>query len=125
MNVFQLRFISAGLFFLLILPSGLWLSHSGKPYGMLLFTAHKLIGFGTFVFLAVRIYQLNQAAPLSAIELIAWIIAGLFFLATIVFGGLVSIDKPMPAVVPLLHKLLPYLTVLTTAAGLYLLLRHK
>ncbi len=125
MNVLQLRFVSAGLFFLLILPSGLWLSHSGKPYGTLLFTAHKLIGFGLFVFLGVNIYRVNQVTPLGAMELTACVIAGLFFLATIVTGGLVSIPKPMPAVVALLHKLLPYLTVLSTVVSLYLLLRQR
>jgi len=125
MNIFQLRFVNIGLFFLLIFASGFWLNHSGKPYGFLLFNVHKLIGFGTFVFLAVRIYQINQAAPLSALELTACMVAGLFFLATIVFGGLVSIGKPMPAGVSLSHKLLPYLTVLSTTLSLYLLLRHK
>jgi hypothetical protein len=125
MNPLQLRFVSAGLFFLLILPSGLWLSHSGKPYGMFIFTAHKLIGFGLFVFLAINVYQVNQAAPLSALELTACLVAASFFLATIVTGGLVSIDKVMPTTVSLMHKLFPYLTVLSTVASLYLLLRQK
>lgn len=63
--------------------------------------------------------------PLSAMELTACVIARLFFPATIVTGGLVSIPKPMPAVVSLSHKLLPYLTVLSTVVSLYLLLRQK
>ncbi|RPJ18617.1 MAG: hypothetical protein EHM33_31710 [Chloroflexi bacterium] len=125
MNVFQLRFVSAGLFFLLILPSGLWLRHAGKPYGFILFNLHKLIGLGVFIFLAVNIYRMNQAAPLSTLELTAWIATGLFFVATIVSGGLVSIDKSWPAVVPILHKLLPYLTVLATTISLYLLFRQR
>ncbi len=125
MNIFQLRFVNIGLFFLLIFASGYWLHHSGKPYGAVLFNLHKLIGFGLFVLFVIRIYQMNHAIPLSASELIACVVAGLFFIATIVFGGLVSIDKPWPAVVSLAHKLLPYLTVLSTALSLYLLLRHK
>jgi hypothetical protein len=125
MNPLQLRFVSAGLFFLLILPSGLWLSHSGKPYSAILFNAHKLIGFGLFVFLAINVYRVNQATPLSALELTACLVAASFFLATIVTGGLVSIDKVMPTTVSLMHKLFPYLTVLSTVASLYLLLRQK
>ncbi len=125
MNIFQLRFVNIGLFFLLIFSSGYWLHHSGKPYGAILFNVHKLIGFGVFVLLAVRIYQLTQAAPLSTMEWTTCVFAGFFFLATIVFGGLVSIDKPMPAAVSLMHKLLPYLTVLSTTLSLYLLLRQK
>jgi hypothetical protein len=38
---------------------------------------------------------------------------------------LLSIAKPMPAVVSTMHKLLPYLTVLSTAVTLYLLLGRK
>ncbi len=125
MNIFELRFVNIGLFFLLIFASGFWLHHSGKPYSVILFNLHKLIGFGLFVLLAIRIYQINHVTPLSALELIACVVAGLLFLATIVFGGLVSIEKAMPVAVSLAHKLLPYLTVLSTMASLYLLLRHK
>lgn len=125
MNIFELRFVNIGLFFLLIFASGFWLHHSGKPYNALLFNAHKLIGFGLFILLAVRIYQVNHTSPLSTLELIICVVAGLFFLGTIVFGGLVSIDKAFPAAVSLTHKLLPYLTVISTVAGIYLLLRHR
>jgi hypothetical protein len=49
----------------------------------------------------------------------------LFFLSTIVSGGLVSIDKPMPAPISIMHKLFPYLTVLSTAVTLYLVLGRR
>jgi hypothetical protein len=125
MNGLQLRFVGAGLFFLLILPSGFWLSYAGKPYSLTLFNAHKLIGFGLFLFLIINIYRVNRVAPLNALELTACLIAGLFFLATIVTGGLVSISKATPGSVSLFHKLLPYLTVLSTIVSLYLVLRRR
>lgn len=125
MNIFELRFVNIGLFFLLIFASGFWLHSSGKPYGVLLFNAHKLIGFGLFVLLVVRIYQINHATPLDTVALITCAVAGLFFLATIVFGGLVSIDKAMPGFVSLAHKLLPWLTALSTITSLFLLLRNR
>ncbi len=125
MNIFQLRFVNIGLFFLLIFVSGYWLHHSGKPYGAILFNIHKLIGLGLFVLLVVRIYQLNLTTPLSWLQWIICVVAALFFIATIVFGGLVSIDKTMPTFVSLAHKLLPYLTLLSTAFSLYLLLVQK
>ena len=125
MNVFQIRFVSAGLLFLLILPSGLWLSHSGKPYNLILFNMHKLIGFGLFVFLAINVYRVNQAEPLNALEVTACLLAALFFVATIVTGGLVSLPKAMPAILSLSHRLLPYLTMLSAAISIYLLLRPR
>lgn len=125
MNVFELRVINAGLFFLLIFASGFWLQHSGKPYGAVLFNLHKLIGLGVLIFLAVNIYRIHQRAPLTALELSICVASGLLFVATIVSGGLVSVDRSWPAVVPLFHKILPYLTVLSTAGSLYLLLGPK
>jgi len=62
---------------------------------------------------------------LSALELSVCAVSGLLFAATIVSGGLVSIDKSWPAFVPILHKLFPYLTVLSTAFSLYFLLRQR
>jgi hypothetical protein len=125
MNILQFRFVSAGLFFLLILPSGLWLSHSGKPYGPILFNVHKVIGFGLFVFLAINVYRMNQATPLNDLQRTACLLAALFFAVTIVTGGLVSLPKAMPGIVSLSHRLLPYLTVLSTAVSIYLLIRPR
>ena len=46
---------------------------------------------------------------------------GLFFLGTILTGGLVSIDKPLPKILVFLHKITPYLTVLSTCVTLYII----
>ena len=108
MNIFQLRFVNIGLFFLLIFASGYWLHHSGKPYGAILFNAHKLIGFGLFVLLVVRIYQLNLTTPLSGLEWVTCMVTALFFIATIVFGGLVSIaSRPSGVRLPHGDRALP------------------
>lgn len=121
MNTFQLRFVSAGLFLLLIFPSGLLLRHAGKPHNAILFNLHKLIGLGMFIFLAVTVYRIQQGAPLITLELSVCLLSGFLFLVTIVSGGLASLDRPIPAVISILHRLLPYLTALSiTAAGFLL-----
>jgi hypothetical protein len=122
MNTTQLRIVGAGLFFLFIFLSGFWLSGSGKPYNGIILTIHKLISLAAVVFLVMTIYQRNQAATLSALELTAGVVAGLLFLGTVITGGLLSTGKPMPAIILRLHQIAPYLTVLSAAAALYLLL---
>jgi hypothetical protein len=84
-------------------------------------TIHKLISLAAVVFLVITIYQINQVAKLSAIELVAGVVAGLFFLSTIITGGLLSTGKPMPAAILTMHQITPFLTVLSTAVTLYLL----
>jgi hypothetical protein len=64
-------------------------------------------------------------ATLSTIELTAGVVTGLFFLSTIVSGGLLSTGKPMPAVILTMHQITPFLTVFSAAVTLYLLLSRK
>jgi hypothetical protein len=114
--------IVAGLFFLFIFLSGIWLSRTGRPLNVAISTVHKLISLAMGVFLLVTIYQRSQVIPLSATEWIAIVVTGLCFLGTVVSGGLLSSDKPMPVAVLRAHQILPVLTVLSTAATLYLVL---
>ena len=115
------RFVGAGVFFVAIFLSGYWLSRSEKPYNVVILTIHKLIAVAAFVSLAVIMIQSNRRATLGTIELAAGVITGLFFLSLIVTGGLLSSEGQMPAVVSMLHKIAPYLTLISSATTLYLL----
>ena len=119
------QLIIVGLFYLFIFTFGYWLAHSGKPYNGFIMTIHKLVSVVAVVFLVIAISRINKAAALNAVELTAVVFTGLFFLCTIVTGALLSIDKPMPVVIMRLHQVIPYLTVLSTALTLYLLLSRK
>jgi hypothetical protein len=76
------------------------------------------------VFLVITMYQVNQRATLNATELTAGVVTGLAFLGTGISGGLLSSDKRMPVAVLRVHQIVPFLTVLSTGATLYLLLSH-
>ena len=54
----------------------------------------------------------------------ASVVTFVVFAITIVSGGLSSIDRPLPKIFSLLHKVFPYLTTLSTAVTLYLLLKE-
>lgn len=123
MNAVLSKILSTGVFFLFILLTGFWLTRSGKPYHAVLFNIHKFIALGAIVYLVVTITKMRQAATLGPLEVIAIVAAGLLFIATMVTGGLWSITQPMPAIIRTGHHLLPYLTMLATAAVLYLLLQ--
>ena len=114
-----------GLFFLFIFLFGYWLSHSGKPYNVLVLTTHKLTSLAAVIFFGITIYQINQMAPLSALELTGGVVTGLLFIGTIITGGLLSTDKPALAAILKIHQIAPFLTVLSSAVTLYLLLGRK
>jgi hypothetical protein len=112
--------IGIGALFLFVFLSGLWLNRSGRPINTIILTVHKLIALGTLIFISVTIYQVNQVVPLSATALAAAVITGTFFAATIVTGGLLSLDKPVSAL-SIVHKIGPFLTVAGTIVTMYFL----
>jgi hypothetical protein len=116
------KFVGAGLFFLFIFLSGFWLSRTGKPYSTLIFTIHKLIGLALGFFMIVIVYRIHQTASLSPVQVLTIVVTVLLFIVTVAAGGMLSIDKSMPFVVSLSHKVLPFLTVISTGTTLYLLL---
>jgi hypothetical protein len=115
----------SGLFFTLIFIIGFWLSRSGKPYNGILFNAHKLTVLATVVYLTVTIYKVHQAQPLGSVQITASAVTAACFLVTILTGGLGSLEKAMPAILLKIHRLVPYLTLLSSAASLYLVFGGK
>ncbi|MFN2146728.1 MAG: hypothetical protein ACK2T7_15365 [Anaerolineales bacterium] len=115
----QPKLITMGILFVVIFIFGYMLSGQGKPYGVLLFNAHKLLALGTMVYLGIMIYRRHQVEPLDSGQL-AWIIAtAAIAMVTIVIGGLQDTDLNLPAALKFTHKVFPYLTVISTAASVY------
>jgi uncharacterized membrane protein len=104
MTAAQLTVVGAGLFFVLIFLSGLWLSRHKRPFNSVVLTIHKLIALAAAVLLVVRTYQANQVAALTMTGLVAGVVTGLLFLGTGIAGGLLSTDKPMPPAVWWTHR---------------------
>ena len=127
MNTNQLRVVGMGVAFLIMFLSGILLNRTGKPYGTLVFTIHKLVGLGIGVLLIIMVRQGHQAASLNPVEITSVAITVLFFVATVTTGSLLSIpvSKPMPEIVRTFNKIFPYFTVLSSAATLYFLLIRK
>jgi succinate dehydrogenase/fumarate reductase cytochrome b subunit len=118
----QSRLVGAGLLFLFIFLSGFWLSGSGNPYNVAASTIHKLLGVGAAVLLVVTMVQVSRVGRLSGIQVVAAVVTGLLFLSLVASGGLLMIEREVPAAVQKVHHIAPYLTVLSTAASLYLLM---
>ena len=121
----QLRIIGIGLSFLIVFIAGIRLTRSGKPYSGLLLNVHKLISLAGVVLLALVIRQASRDGTLSPTELALSAVSGLLLAGTIVTGGLVSIDRPMPQAVLIAHRILPFLSAVASAATLYLLLSSR
>jgi hypothetical protein len=119
------RMVGMGLLFLCIFLTGFWLSRLGKPYNGGIFNLHKLIALATLVFLILTVKQVRTTIPLTPTMIAGLAISGLCFAATVISGGLVSVGKLLPEAVGGIHKVLPYLSLLSTGGTLYLLLNAR
>lgn len=99
------------LLFVTVFILGFVLQRRGRPHNVLLLTAHKLIALAALILMAIMVIRINQAVPLDAAALVAAIATAVFFVIAIISGGLVSIDKPAPALVRALHWITPFATV--------------
>lgn len=66
------------------------------------------------------VYWTNQVAALGTAQIAASTVTGLLFVGTIGTGGMLSAGTPVSAAVLTLHQIMPFLTVMSSAAALYL-----
>ena len=130
MSIFTSKTVICGLLVLITLVSGVWLSHSGKPYNSMIFTVHKLLALTTVIIIGVNVYQLFRVVDgniLAVLSVIA--VSGLLFLALFISGallslipaGLLSLAKPMPEIILRIHQVAPLLALVSATGTMYLL----
>ena len=131
MDIQNSEMFYTGIFFLLMLLSGFWVSRSGKPYNSFIFNIHKFIGLGIGYYLIRTVYLANQATPLNGLQWAAIIVTILLFIVAVLAGGFLGVlaegglknmAASMRNVVSLVHKFSPYLIMVATGLTLYLLL---
>ena len=121
MQGFQSKIIFTALFFLFIFLSGYWLMRSKKPYNGLKLNLHKFLSLGVVAYLIVLLIDVNRAAALMPNVIFFSAISVAFFLTLIISGGLLSALKETPAFIVVTHRVLPYLTIVSTAGIFYFL----
>jgi hypothetical protein len=114
------KLILAAIFFIFLFVTGFWVSKSGKPVNLIKMNIHKFIALGAVVFVGITFFRILPRSNWGTLEVVAVAASGIFAVAAIVTGGLSSLARPLPAATAI-HKVTPYLALLSTAATLYLL----
>ncbi len=115
------RVLATGALYAVIFAFGFMLARSGSPYSTVLLTVHKLASVAAFILLYKTFSYVNQSQGLSALALTVGVLTGLVFIGTVATGGLISIGGQIPETVYVAHRVMPVLSVVLTAASLYLL----
>lgn len=124
MNAPILRIIITASLIVLSLVFGYLLSGTGKPWSAALLGIHKIAALLGGVALVVIVFRFQNAAPLDALRWTFCAVTWLFFLSAFATGAVLTILKNAPAPVLILHKVTPILTVLSSAATFFLLLKR-
>ena len=122
MSINPLTVLAAIALFVLVFVLGFVLKRRGRPHHVLLLTAHKLLALAALILMALTIIRINRATPLDTAALIAAAATAVFFVVAIISGGLVSTDKPAPALARALHWVTPFV-IIADAAATFLLVR--
>jgi len=113
----------AGLVFVVavVFGTGSALTRSGRPFGTVLLTIHKLVAHAAVVAVGVLAYQQGRVAPFSALEWSATAVAGLLYVVSFASGVAVSAKHDAPAWVVRAHRIGSWLAGVAVTAVVYLL----
>jgi len=115
------KILIAGVFFVFIIISGLWLSRSGRPLNVFILTIHKLISLATLAFLIVTIVRIHRETPLSSPAILISAITLIFFIILIGTGGFLSNAKALPGMILRIHQIMPFFLMISTTGNLFLI----
>ena len=118
------RAIISGALLVPTLVLGYVLAYSGEPYNLAIFTIHKLLPLAHLAIINYTVYQVGKLGYCGGIDVFATVAMNAFFVAAIVTGGLVSIEAPMPDFVRWIHKLSPWLAVVSSGLLYFTLSKH-
>jgi sugar lactone lactonase YvrE len=88
----------------------------------MLLTAHKLLALCVAALLVVTALRVNGASPLALVDWAVVASAGVLWIAAAASGGLISARDTAGRRIRIAHRVTAVLTVLASAAALYVLL---
>jgi hypothetical protein len=116
MHILDQFIIPVGLFILTLL-FGFWLSHTEKPYNVILFNFHKLLALGSVVLACIQSYKTLHALSWLLIILLA--VIALCIIALFISGAFMSAEKLDYNLMLTIHRMASALLVLCCLLVLY------
>lgn len=111
----------SGLLFVFSIVTGIWLRNSGRPFGDILFTTHKLSAVATVILIGWSTYRIYKLGDLPETSILVVAITGALFLVLAVTGALLTFDKLASQVALRIHQIAPALALTSMGVSIYLL----
>jgi hypothetical protein len=117
-----LKLAAIGILFLLIVATGIWLTRTGKPYNPVLFNVHKVISLAGVVITGIVVYNMLVGIETIPVMWVLVIATGVFFIALLVTGGLLNLDKPFYNLFRTIHRVLSALSIVLNILIFYIIM---
>ena len=121
----QAKYIAIGVLFIIHFAVGYVLTRSEEPYNTTILTVHKLASLAALILIVLVAWQFWKESNLDSPAFTGVIITVILFVTTILTGGLLSADVQATTIVNAIHKVFPYLTVISTIITIYFLSFRK
>lgn len=95
--------ICAAVLFLITIGFGIWMAQQGKPYGIAIFTIHKLTAIGAVVLAALFCYNLMKNTSAASTVILLIIVAVISVIALLSTGALMSAKNTVAQYLRIIH----------------------
>ncbi|HRU39870.1 MAG TPA: hypothetical protein P5511_08340 [Candidatus Goldiibacteriota bacterium] len=119
MSVAKVLWLAA--LFALILLSGFWVARLGRPLNTAVFTVHKLLALACLVMFVVVIRAASVSSSMGFMAIALTALTFALFASMFATGVFLSLERPAPGFVLLLHRVVPVIMIASSAGALYLI----
>jgi hypothetical protein len=118
----EIRIILLGLFFLIMIISGLWLTRTGKPYPFVPFNIHKLAALITVILSVVILFYVNKTTRFNTLEWELLTGLGVLVVLSFVSSAFLSLERSVHPLFLFIHRYIPIVLTALAAWVIYLLI---
>jgi len=103
--------------------AGYFLNKQGAPYGAIGTNIHKFAALGAIVFLVLAVRKFATTTDPTTAMVVMIVVAGLFLVAALVTGGIISHQNTGEGILPKIHRITNIGCVFSLATMAYLYLK--
>lgn len=122
---FGAKLIITIVLYILTLATGYWVSYSGKPMNVTLFSLHKLTALVAILSSGVIVVQRLKEVGMTGALVPMLIITVASILLLFITGAILSRGEEASFVILWVHKIVPYVAGTSLGISLYLLINAK
>ncbi len=125
MSSIMLSMVITVVLLIMSIGTGYFVSSLGRPLNTPVFTFHKLTALGAIVLsIWMMISQRMILFQSSPVDLIL-IVSGACLFILFFTGSLLSFERSWPAVIRIIHRIFPWITLSVVTAGIFWVLKNK